>query len=108
MLETILASGAVLAGGGTVLAESGSSDVVGVLLPFGVGPAVFFGVYVGIYRHYRNTDKRHRFEREVGVAVGNLETRDAREGHRTRQRNRRMAGANEGAPLERVRRISVR
>lgn len=104
MLELILAGGAA-----PILAEGGGSGAAVIYgAPFIVGPAVFAAVYGGIYQRYRNTKQRHRFEREVGVAVGNLQTRDSREGSRNRQRNRRMAGANEGAPLERVQRIVVR
>lgn len=32
-----------------------------------LGPAGATGLYWGLYRHYRNTDKSHSFERETAV-----------------------------------------
>ncbi len=76
--------------------------------PSSPAPAVFIGVYLGgIYRYYRNTDKRFHFERKTDVSVGNLKTADNRRGSNNRQRTRRMSGANEDSHLERVRRIRV-
>lgn len=91
----------------TLLAGSGDSDAIGLALPFVLGPAVFAAVYGGIYRYYRNTDKRHEFERETEVAVGNLRSADRRRGSNNRQRSRTMSGANQDSHLERVRRIAV-
>ena len=88
-----------------ILAGSGDSAVAGLLFPFVAGPAVFALVYGGIYRYYRNTDKRHYFERETEVAVGNLRTSDRRRGSNNRQRNRTMSGANQDDHLQRVNRI---
>lgn len=88
-----------------ILAGSGDSAIAGLLFPFIVGPAVFAAVYGGIYRYYRNTDKRHYFERETEVAVGNLRTGDRRRGSNNRQRNRTMSGANQDDHLQRVNRI---
>ena len=90
-----------------ILADSGDSGIAGLLFPFVAGPAVFAAVYGGIYRYYRNTDKRHYFEKETEVAVGNLRTGDRRRGSNNRQRSRTMSGANQDDHLERVRRISV-
>ncbi|MCT1384185.1 hypothetical protein M4D54_00815 [Brachybacterium sp. p3-SID1565] len=91
-----------------ILADSGDSGVVGLMFPFIAGPAVFAAVYGGIYRYYRNTDKRHHFEKETEVAVGNLRTGDRRRGSNNRQSSRTMSGANQDNHLERVRRIAVR
>ena len=90
-----------------LLADS-DSGAAGIAFPFLAGPAVFAAVYGGIYRYYRNTDKRHRYERETQVAVGNLRQGDQKVGRRTRLRNRSMSGRNETDPLERVPRIRVR
>ncbi|MCT2294859.1 hypothetical protein M3F57_01695 [Brachybacterium muris] len=90
-----------------ILAGSGDSAIAGLLFPFIVGPVVFAAVYGGIYRYYRNTDKRHYFERETEVAVGNLRTSDRRRGSNNRQRNRTMSGANQDDHLQRVNRIRV-
>lgn len=90
-----------------MLLADGDDGAIGIALPFIAGPAVFIGVYLGIYRYYRNTDKRFHFERKTDVAVGNLKTADNRRGSNNRQRTRRMSGANEDSHLERVRRIRV-
>jgi len=37
-----------------------------------LGPVSAVGVYWAIYRHYRNTDKSHAFERETAVKVLSL------------------------------------
>lgn len=87
---------------------SGSVQAMLVIAPFIVGPVVFALVYMSIYLRYRNTDKRHAFEREVGVAVGNLRTRDERTDHRRGLRSRTMENANHTQPLERVRRLTAR
>ena len=89
-----------------LLADSGDG-VAGIAFPFLAGPAVFAAVYIGIYRYYRNTDKRHYFERETEVAVGNLRTGDRRRGSNNRQRSRSMSGANQDDHLQRVHRIRV-
>jgi hypothetical protein len=40
-----------------------------VLFLLALGPASAVGVYWALYRHYRNTDKSHAFERETAVEV---------------------------------------
>src|SRR5699024_8037172 len=90
----------------TLLADSDSGAGY-IAIPFLAGPAVFLAVYLGIYRYYRNTDKRHRFERETEVKVGNLQSGDRRIGVNNRQRSRRMRGRNSTDHLQRVRRIRV-
>lgn len=90
-----------------LLAGPDDSDVYGLAFPFVLGPVVFAAVYGGIYRYYRNTDKRHRFEKETQVAVGNLKSLDRKRGTNNRQKSRTMSGANQDDHLERVRRIKV-
>lgn len=90
-----------------ILASTGDGATTGLLFPFLAGPAVFAAVYFGIYRYYRNTDKRHYFEKETEVAVGNLRTGDRRLGSNNRQKSRTMRGANQDDHLERVQRIRV-
>ena len=89
-----------------LLADSGDG-AAGIAFPFLAGPAVFAAVYIGIYRYYRNTDKRHEFEKKTDVAVGNLRSGDRRVGTNNRQRSRTMSGQNSTDHLERVRRIWV-
>lgn len=43
------------------------SDDSGVLALLAAGPASAVGLYWLLYRHYRNTDKSHAFERETAV-----------------------------------------
>jgi hypothetical protein len=90
-----------------LLADS-NDGAIGIAFPFIAGPAVFAAVYGGIYRYYRNTDKRHHFEKETEVAVGNLQQRDGKVGSNNRQKSRTMSGDNSTDHLQRVRRIAVR
>lgn len=89
-----------------LLADS-DSGAGGIAIPFLAGPAVFAAVYGGIYRYYRNTDKRHHFERETEVAVGNLRSGDRKVGENNRQQSRRMRDSNDTDHLRRVHRIAV-
>lgn len=92
----------------TLMLLAGSdSGAAGIAFPFIAGPAVFAAVYGGIFRYYRNTDKRHRFERETEVAVGNLRQADRRIGTHNRQKSRSLDGRNDTDPLQRVRRLRV-
>jgi hypothetical protein len=43
------------------------SDDGGVLALLAAGPVSAVGLYWLLYRHYRNTDKSHAFERETDV-----------------------------------------
>ena len=45
------------------------SDDGGILMLLAVGPAAATGLYWGLYRHYRNTDKSHAFEHETAVVA---------------------------------------
>ena len=90
-----------------LLAGSGDSSAVGFVFPLLAGPAVFAAVYGLIYRYYRNTDKRHVFEKETEVRVGNLRTDDRKVGENNRQSAARMSGDNAGDHLRRVQRIRV-
>lgn len=40
-----------------------------ILLLLSLGPISAVGFYWALYRHYRNTDKSHAFERETAVEV---------------------------------------
>lgn len=44
-----------------------------VLFLLALGPASAVGCYWLVYRHYRNTDKSHAFERETRVEVLSLD-----------------------------------
>ena len=43
------------------------SDDNGLVFLLALGPAAAVGLYWTLYRHYRNTDKSHAFERETTV-----------------------------------------
>ena len=45
------------------------SDDSGILILLAAGPVSAVGLYWMLYRHYRNTDKSHAFERETDVDV---------------------------------------
>ncbi|MGP9537923.1 hypothetical protein ACT3SP_07920 [Brachybacterium sp. AOP43-C2-M15] len=93
--------------GTAMLLADSDSAIAGLIAPFVIGPAVFAAVYGGIYRYYRNTDKRHHFEKETDVRVGNLQQQDRRVGTNNRQRSRSMSGRNSTDHLTRVDRIRV-
>lgn len=84
-------------------ASSDSGDLPIFLLL--LGPAGAAGVYWGLYRYYRNTDKSHDFERETIVesrpVTGNDQKVD--EVHGTRSSS--ISGANHDDHRERVQRL---
>ncbi|MBB5832420.1 hypothetical protein [Brachybacterium aquaticum] len=104
---TLLADLAADPGVTTLLAGSSDDGIAGIAFPFLAGPAVFAAVYGGIYRYYRNTDKRHQFEKQTDVKVGNLKAQDRKRGSNNRQKSRSMNGRNSTDHLQRVRRIRV-
>lgn len=77
----------------------------GILFLLALGPASAAGFYWAIYRHYRNTDKSHAFERETAVEVirlsGSEHDRKVDEVRGTRRT--RIDGDNVGKHRERVR-----
>jgi hypothetical protein len=77
----------------------------GILFLLALGPASAAGFYWAIYRHYRNTDKSHAFERETAVAVirlsGGEHDRKVDEVRGTKRT--RIDGDNVGKHRERVR-----
>src|SRR5699024_12816263 len=77
----------------TLLADS-DSGAGSIAIPLLAGPAVLLGVSLGIYRYYRNTDKRHHFERETAAQQGNLETGRRKIGENNRQQSHRMRARN--------------
>jgi hypothetical protein len=78
------------------------TDVILFLLA--VGPASAAAFYWAIYRHYRNTDKSHAFERETAVEVlalsGSEHDRKVDEVRGTKRT--RIRGDNVGNHRERV------
>ncbi len=100
------------AGALPLLAEPSESDeAIGqgafLLAPFILAIIVAAVTYSAIYTRYRNPGERHRFEKEVEVAVGNLVRGDRKVGENNRQSYRYMSGSNEDTPLERVQRLRI-
>lgn len=92
----------------TVLAEGGDDGSAAILLAPPVAVVVvFIAVYQGIYRYYRNTDKRFHFEQKTAVDAENLQSFDKRTGSRKRLSSQHMADSNENAHLDRVRRVRL-
>lgn len=91
----------VLMSAAAVLADSSDSESdVFYLLAIGPAAAVFF--YTTVYMRYRNTDKRHEYERETSSDIADVQGYDTKIDHLTGLRNRRMRGRNEHTPIERL------
>ena len=80
------------------------SDVSGLLL-LALGPAGAAGLYWAIYRHYRNTDKSHAFERETTVDAEPVTGSEHKVSEVKGTRKTRIAGENVRAYRERVKRV---
>ena len=70
-----------------------------------LGPAGATALYWGLYRHYRNTDKSHAFERETRVEAKPVTGTDRKIGTNNGTRETRIAGDNVRAYRDRVQRI---
>lgn len=81
------------------------SDVGGLWL-LTLGPAGGTALYWALYRHYRNTDKSHNFERETKVKA-NYPTGSLRKAHELQgMTESRIRGENGKDYRKRVRRIT--
>lgn len=70
-----------------------------------LGPAGATGLYWALYRHYRNTDKSHAFERETTVDAKPVTGTDSKIGTNNGTQESRIRGDNVRAYRERVRRL---
>ena len=68
------------------------------------GPASASGLYWALYRHYRNTDKSHAFERETAVEAKRVTGADEKVDEVKGTRDSRIRGDNVNADRERVQR----
>ena len=59
-----------------------------------LGPASGVGLYWGLYRYYRNTDKSHAFERETKIDAKPVTGSDEKVGTNNGTRERRISGDN--------------
>ena len=78
------------------------SDDSGLWLLLLAGPAGAAGVYWGLYRYYRNTDKSHAFEQETTVEAQPVTGSDLKVGEVKGTRQTRISGDNESAYRKRV------
>ena len=67
-----------------------------------LGPAGATGLYWALYRHYRNTDKSHAFERETTVEAKPVTGSDRQVGEVKGTRETRIDGDNVRAYRKRV------
>ncbi len=81
---------------------SGDDSSLALLL---LGPAGATGLYWMLYRHYRNTDKSHAFERETTVEAKPVTGTDSKVDEVKGTQAKRITGDNVQAFRDRVRRI---
>lgn len=94
--------GSLLVSGGPFAAQSYSDSEGGGWLLWLLGPALGVGFYVMMFLRYRNTDKRHAYERETSSEVVDLRVYDQVVGNVTGVQRSRIEGANGGSPRERL------
>ena len=70
-----------------------------------LGPAGATGLYWALYRHYRNTDKSHAFERETTVEAKPVTGSDRKVDEIIGTQETRIRGDNVTAYRQRVQRI---
>lgn len=91
----------VLLSATALLADSSSGDSNALyLLAIGPAAAVFF--YTTVHLRYRNTDKRHEYERQTSSEISDVQGYDTRVQQFTGLRNRWMDGRNEHVPTQRL------
>jgi hypothetical protein len=81
------------------------SDDSGILALLAAGPASAVGLYWYLYRHYRNTDKSHAFERETVADAKPVTGTDRKVDEVKGTKKSSIDGNNVGAYRTRVRRI---
>ncbi|MFN7551666.1 MAG: hypothetical protein ACK59M_16685 [Pseudomonadota bacterium] len=82
-----------------------SDDGSGILALLAAGPASAVGLYWLLYRHYRNTDKSHAFERETDVDAKPVTGTDRKVSEIKGTRKSGIDGDNVRAYRARVRRV---
>lgn len=70
-----------------------------------LGPGGAAALYWALYRHYRNTDKSHAFERETTVEAGPVTGSDDKVGEVKGTRATRIGGDNVRAYRKRLQRL---
>ena len=70
-----------------------------------IGPAGAVGLYWGLFRYYRNTDKSHAFERETKIEAKPVTGSDGKVGENNGTRDTRIRGDNVNNFRDRVQRV---
>ncbi|WP_326537601.1 hypothetical protein [Pseudorhodoferax sp.] len=78
----------------------------GDLLLLLLGPAGGVGLYIAIYRHYRNTDKSHGYEHETQVEASPIQASDRRIDAIRGTREPGIRGRNSDHHRQRVQRLN--
>ena len=94
------ASGAF--GGIARLLDYGASSEEGGAWLWLIGPAGGIGFFMWVFLRYRNTDKRHAFERETATELLDLRTYDQQTGEVKGVENAYIPGRNSNTPLKRL------
>lgn len=84
------------------LAQTGDSDGGGSALLLLLGPAAGVGFYLLIFFRYRNTDKRHAYERETSAEVLDLRVHDQVVSRVTGVERSSIQGKNSSSPRTRL------
>ncbi len=81
------------------------SDDGGLWLLLLAGPVGAAGVYWGLYRYYRNTDKSHAFEHETAVEAKPVTGSDLKVSEVKGTQQTRISGDNVNEYRKRVKRV---
>ena len=85
-----------------ILAESNGGGTLALLA---LGPAGGAGVYWGLYRYYRNTDKSHGFEHETRVEAQSITGTDRKVNEIKGTKRSSIEGGNHTSHRKRVERV---
>ena len=96
-----LASSGVLESAARLEDFGASSDEGGAWLWL-IGPVGGLGFFMWVFLRYRNTDKRHAFERETATELLDLRTYDQQTGEVKGVENSSIPGRNSHTPLQRL------
>lgn len=99
-MDQLLALLGTVAAPGVVPAASEAEDISQLL--WLLGPIGGVGFFMMVYLRYRNTNKRHAYERETKSDVLDMRTYDQRVSSVKGVRNSSIAGANHGSPRSRL------
>lgn len=87
----------------TVMESSSDSNSLWLLA---LGPAGAVGVYWGLYRYYRNTDKSHSFETETDIQAQPVTGDEHKVGNVRGTQRKRINGDNQTDHRSRVHRLN--